>query len=736
MDNTKLLDAAISYARRGWPVFPCHTPTSGGCSCASPKCENVGKHPRTPRGFKDAGTAEEQIKAYWQRVPDANIGIPTGAVSGLVVLDIDSRHAGDETLFDLVATHGTLPETVEVVTGGGGRHLFFEYPGRAIKSSSGQLGPGLDVRGDGGYVIAPESRHASGRHYEWESSSAPDDVDLAPIPPWLLKLLDSPTPAPAPGEGTWRAGEPILAGQRNFALTSLAGSMRRRNMSATAIEAALMVENEARCSPPLPEHEVRAIAGSVGRYPGGGGISLNGNHAGSVPVEDIHETDLGNARRLVANHGNDIRYSFAQSTWYIWDNTRWVADNTGEVQRRAKLAVGQMYNDAAQVADPATRAKLAKHAVASESKSRIEAMVDLAKSEPGIAVTPTALDSDPWLLNCTNGTLDLRTGILREHRRADLITMSAAVPYLPHARLDLWEDFIADIVDGDPDFAEYLQRTAGASLSGILVEFIFFAYGKPLTGKTTYLQALGGVLGDYCKTADFETFLKRPPTGGPRSDLARLRGARLVKAVEVGDGRSLAEGLLKLITGGDTLTVRDMYAKEFEYQPQFTLWLAANDAPAARNDDDALWRRLKRLPFVHEFSTPDETIKAQLTDQVFAGPAILRWAVQGCLAWQREGFEVPAAVRASTDEYKQDSDPLAEFLEAKCVESDEATVAAREFYLAYRAYADDAGMRRDEQLTSTRFGRLVAKRYAKTHTRGGRVYQGVGLRGVESQGGF
>lgn len=463
----------------------------------------------------------------------------------------------------------------------------------------------------------------------------------------------------------------------------------------------------------------------------------NGAGPTATPDPELHQTDFGNAQRLIVLHGDNVRYCYPWKSWQKWDGRRWKRDPGGEIKRLAKGTVTDLYAQASLIDDDKLRKTLVRHALASESRTRLEAMVSLAESEPGIAVQPKEMDSDPWALNCLNGTVDLRTGELHPHRREDLNTMLTAAPYEPDARLDLWEDFIADITNHDPDLATFLQQAVGVSLCGVLEEHFFFAYGRRLTGKTTFLTAIGSVLGDYGKTADFETFLLQDRTGGPRPDLARLRGARFVKASEVGQGRSFNEGLLKNLTGGDTLTVRSVYEVEFEYDPVFTLWLSGNDSPRVRHEDDALWRRLLRVPFTHEFNNPDKTIKQRLTDMAYSGAAILRWAVQGCLEWQQAGIlKVPDAVQQSTTEYQEESDVLADFLTERCVEDPDAHVGASQFYKEYRQYAEENRIKPRDQLSNTRFGTVMRKRFTKKRQSNQLVYLGVGLLGSETQKGF
>jgi len=262
----RVVTSALGYAARGWPVLPLHSITSGGaCTCGSLDCTGPGKHPRTPNGLKDASADPAAIRSWWARWPQANVGIVTGTPSGLVVLDVDPRHGGDESLDELEYRFRKLPETVEVLTGGGGRHFYFAHPGDTLVRNATTVGglPGLDLRGDGGYVVAPPSTHVSGRRYEWERSSDPEELALAPFPATMLQGLSNPTwGARQRGAGPDDAAR-IPEGERNVTLTSLAGTMRRRGMTEDEIGAALLVANAARCEPRLAEDEVRRIAASI-----------------------------------------------------------------------------------------------------------------------------------------------------------------------------------------------------------------------------------------------------------------------------------------------------------------------------------------------------------------------------------------------------------------------------------------------------------------------------------------
>jgi len=257
---------ALAYASAGLPVIPLHTPDgTGGCSCRRDCGRDAGKHPRTLDGLKSATTYPARIDHWWGMWPDANPAVATGADAGVIVIDVDAGTGGEASLAALEAEHGLLPETWAVETGGRGMHLWFRHPGGWVKTTAGKLGPGLDVRADGGYVVVPPSLHRSGVRYRWADAWRPDLVRLADPPPWLRELIVRATP-PA-SEATGMVEGAILGGKRNGTLASLAGTMRRRGMTEVAIIAALHADNAARCIPPLDPAEVNKIAHSVARYP-------------------------------------------------------------------------------------------------------------------------------------------------------------------------------------------------------------------------------------------------------------------------------------------------------------------------------------------------------------------------------------------------------------------------------------------------------------------------------------
>lgn len=438
-------------------------------------------------------------------------------------------------------------------------------------------------------------------------------------------------------------------------------------------------------------------------------------------------TDLANAERF-ARCNPDTAYVKPWGCWLVYDGRRYVRDDRDQIRLRATSVVRSILLEASEARPPDT--PLAKHALHSMSDKAIRAMLSLAQCEGTIAAVPGDFDADPWLLNCANGTLDLRSGELREASQDDGITKLCPAPYDPDARFDPWDRFLERVVP-DPEVRGFLQRAAGYSLTGdTREEVLFFLHGAGANGKSTFVEALKAALGDYAAVADFETFVKRPVTGGPRNDVAALAGARLVVSIEVDEGRHLAEGLVKLLTGGDTITARKLYAEGFEFRPQLKLWLVANAAPRVRDDDQALWRRIVRIPFDVEIpeAERDPDVKALLRSPQ-AGPAVLAWAVRGCAAWQRDRLKPPETVRQATADYRADMDPLRDFLEERCELDPEGWVASAELRQAYERHCEANGER---PLKGKAFAaRLLARGLtrAKRGHESVRAWSGLFLRG-------
>jgi putative DNA primase/helicase len=408
------------------------------------------------------------------------------------------------------------------------------------------------------------------------------------------------------------------------------------------------------------------------------------------PDFEYHQTDTGNAESFILMHGNDLLYSPETGEWLIWDGTRWSLDKLMAVHLRAKATVKAMYAELPNEPDHEKRKMLFRHITKSESERSLSAMVNLAKKH--VAVSFTALDTHPHLWNCPNGTIDLRTGELLPHNREHLITKQCSFAYDPSATSEVWERFLDDCTGNDKEFQSFLQRAVGYSMYGDPLEHaLCMIVGPGGTGKSTFINAILAVFGDYSTTADFSTFLKKDRVGsnGHSDDIASLAGKRLVVSVEVEEGQKIAAAMLKQLTGGDNVRASHKHGRSFEYKAQMTIWLVCNHAPIVSHDDDAMWRRLKRLPFEHKPEVQKKSLTAEL---IKAGSAILAWAVKGCAEWYMlQELKVPDIVQRATDQYKVKSNPLGDFVADTCLLQAPGFTGSAELRAAYDGWCREAG---------------------------------------------
>ncbi|MGI9079735.1 MAG: DNA primase family protein [Acidimicrobiales bacterium] len=440
--------------------------------------------------------------------------------------------------------------------------------------------------------------------------------------------------------------------------------------------------------------DLKASVGSVGwdkALEDGAARAALKDGDGAHPVDPGHLTDVGNSERLIARYGDDFRYVASWAAWLVWDGKRWKRDAKGEVYEAAKAVAANLWIQVATETDPDRRKALARWASQSEGANRIEAMIKLARTAPEIVVDTDELDADPWLFNVVNGTVDLRGGPVRPHRREDLITKLAPVAYrASRGECPTWLAFLERVLP-DPEVRDFLQEAVGYSLTGTVTEhLLFFAYGTGANGKTTLLQTLLGLFGEHGRQADPDLLLaarEAHPTG-----VADLLGARLVVSTEIDEGRRLAEATVKRLSGGDRLKARYMRQDFFEFEPTHTLFLAANHRPIVRGTDAAIWRRLRLIPFNVSIDPADQD--HELVDKLRKElTGILSWALEGCRRWQAQGMSTPTAVMVATDEYRTEMDVLGNFLAECCVVLTDSFVASADLYRAYVSWCEANGER-------------------------------------------
>ena len=757
--------AALDLAARGFRIHPLHGIVKGACTCQERgSCKSAGKHPLLNDWPGRASTDAAQIREWWDRWPHSNVGIATGRGSDLVVLDVDPDTGGDDSLELLKRAIGGLPDTPEVLTGGGGRHVYFRHPETDIPNSASTLGPGLDVRGDGGCVVAPPSAHISGGSYLWEASSDITDVPVANLPDALARRLRRRESGRSRNQPGW-VGMALLgveAGRRNDMAAKLAGYFLNDGMRADQAAFLLTTSFGPKCRPPLEADEIARVVGSVARTRAQSDAQANAAldegaaqqeatraessapEAGAPEGRDAHvgvpseprdgrppaewaTTDAGNADLMASLSGAHLRFDHRRRRWLVWDAHHWADDPDGEPVRAAVRAARLRYQDAQHLPDSTQRKRVAKWSITSEARSRIDGALAILRNLPPVADPGGRWDRDPWLLGCANGVVDLRDGALRDGRRDDRITMTTRIAYDPDAAAPRFFRFLHEVFDGDDEIITFVHRAFGYAITGDVSEqVIFLCYGSGANGKTTLFAAIRSALGDYAHNAPFSTF-ERQQRGAIPTDVADLEGRRFVTAAEVSESSRLNEARIKAMACSDRVTARHLYGHFFTFEPTAKLWLAVNHRPVVTDDSHGFWRRVRLIPFTRQFDDAEQD--RSLIDALRAESAgILAWLVQGCLDWQNFGLHPPASVLAATEAYREDSDALAQFLAAMCECEPDFTGTSRDLFHAYTSFAEDERIPARERLSQNAFGRRLGERFRGEKTRDGKVYHGLRVR--------
>ena len=424
--------------------------------------------------------------------------------------------------------------------------------------------------------------------------------------------------------------------------------------------------------------------------------SQNGSKPQEWPDASFRLTDLGNGQRFINANKRDVRYClYHPHPWMVYLGGRWKGDDDGEVRRKAKRVALGIYGEASGVDGDDSNSKkrreaIIKHPHTSQSASRQRAMLEMAWSEPGVAVTPNQLDANNWLLNVADKTINLKTCQPYDQKRTDLLTKQAPVVYKNEATCPIWEAFLVKNFEGKDVLIRFIKRAVGYSLTGETSEEVFFIlYGTGANGKTTLIETVAAMLGDYAQLTDFSTFLHKEHDS-IRNDLAMLKGARFVSAVESQQGRRLDEVVVKQLAGGDRITCRYLHREFFQYIPTFKIWLATNHKPDIRGTDHAIWRRVRLVPF--NVRIPDEDQDKALKSKLRAElPGILNWALDGLKEWRSNGLGYPDEIRDATKAYRSEMDPLEEFLTDATFESGDGHATRRNIWKSYLQWCDENG---------------------------------------------
>ncbi len=652
----------------------------------------------------------------WQKSLNPPIwAMPTGPVSGLFVVDCDNKEANA-----IMETTGLKPHTQTRK----GFHYYVAWPSWAISNSSRIL-PGVDIRGQGGYVnFCGENGKAS-----YKVLIMPTDDSLYTVEQLPAKLQKALKPKPKTlsdhilQDALYRA----QPGNRNETGLWLACQLRDNSLSQTEAKG-MMLRYVAQVGDTGPEPYTESEALS----------SLE--QAFTRPAREpwhapdptqatgvFNLTDLGNAERLIHHYGNSLRYCYERKRWLVWTGRLWEWDSGAKITTLAQLTVRNIYHEAANEPDEKERKEIAVHARRSEGDHRINAMINQALNK--LPVKATELDTNPWLLNCLNGTIDLKTGQLLPHRKEDLLTVVVPVEYYPEAQCPRWLSFLDQVTGGDTELAGFLQRAIGYSLTGdTKSQVVFLLYGLGNNGKSTFTMTIRRLLAGYAERLDADDLMvkDRKLGGGPKEGIANLRNKRYVVGSELQDGKRLDVSLIKDLTGGETVKARRLYEHDVEFMPTFKLWLYGNHKPVIADSTLSIWRRMKQIPF--NVTIPDSEIDQDLPSKLKEElPGILAWAVKGCLDWQQYGLKEPEAVTNATASYRHEQDILADFIEDYCILEPLATIPKSNLKDGYQKWCQDNSV---EPVTQRTFrARLVEKGIIDHKGTGGqRCWKGIRLK--------
>ena len=640
-------------------------------------------------------TTIRALKAYARAHPTANFGVVTGGEADLVVVDPDGKK-GARALARLEKKYGAFPATVTVITPGGGRHIYFRAGGADIGNSAGNLAPNTDVRGRGGLVVCTGSVHPNGGIYRYAAGRALGEVEIASLPRWLIKKLKKrkvpraavPTKLTekqlARGKAYAERALEVEAsrvrnaphGKQNDTL-NLASFRTGQFIPHGILEpaSAKQVLSTAACSAGHPQEEGTATIES--------GMSAGAKQPRALPFKtrtgpvapgakgssltkrlaQLGEDDLGNAERFVQRVGHKVMWTPGVG-WLVYVGGRWTNDEAGMRISLAGEVMKAIRKEVAHIADGGAKNLRRKFAKASRHKSAIDRMLQIV--QPMVATTDDKLDADLWLLNVTNGTLDLRTGVLEQHNPADLITRICSTKYVPSAKANLFKKFLRQTCGGNKDVIHFIQKAIGYSLTGDTTEqVLFFIYGPGGTGKSTLANLIRDLLSEYGVHTATKTLLVKQFDNAIPEDIARLKGARMVTAIESNANQQLDEAKIKAMTGGDKLVGRFMRQNSFEYAPEFKLWFMANDMPRVRATDDAIWRRLIVIPFTCQVQdkNQDKDLVKKLRAE-FEG--ILAWAVRGALRWQKVGLADKTMFDVEKSRWREQSNTVGRFFNECC----------------------------------------------------------------------
>lgn len=743
--STSAEAAALYAVEFGWHVFPARIVRQ------SKQWQKLSHKAAEHSGGRTWGMTKDlaEIAKDFKRWPKA-VGVPTGVINGIVVVEADTVEGhevdGLAALTELEAEHGKLPKTLMGRSPSGSTHWYFKHPGGRIRSTSSELAPGVDVKGDGGMVVAAPSVRPDGLAYTWLNWGTP----IAPLPGWLAeKLLEEPRTAVAVPSN--RPPPEIEDLERALAVIPNDDvDWETWNKVGMAIYASTDGSNEGRelyrgWSSKSSKHDDKQLNAKWKLFDRSPPSQITAGtlfymadeadpnwrddpqdeHSAAVEPDEIDIRDEADdtapkfseeeiALLFAAKFSHKARFVAAWNKWVMRKDEKWATDETRWVFTLSRglcraIAKKAKKTDAKRIASAKTRA----------------AVIALAQEDSRIAAAADQWDTDPWLLNTPGGVVDLRTGKMREMQSDDYMMKITAVAPDPKCKTPVFDAFLERIAP-DPELRAYIIRKYGYCLTGITTEHaMFFNHGEGRNGKTTLMSMIGGILGDYHVTAPIETFTTKNHDSHP-TELARLQGARLVTANETEEGRPWNEARIKELTGGENITARFMRQDFFTFKPQFKLDVGGNNKPGLKSVDTAIRRRLNLLPF--EVTIPAEEVDQKLPEKLSAEwPGILAKLVKGCLEWQKQGLNPPQIVTKATDEYMAGEDAIGLWLKECFVEDKRSSILFSTVFAAWKAWAEE-----NEEVVGSRiaFTKKMAKKHYHSTQNGNNDTVFVGLRWI------
>ena len=775
------MSAALEYARAlagaGYPVFPCY-PRDAGVDADGVRLD---KRPLVS-GWRTLTAADAAANAagWWSQWPNALIAVPTGGATGLWVVDLDVRPEEDKDGGRaLAAASLALPPTrVHHTSRGGAHHLYRAPPGAYCVTNNNTVAPGVDLKGDGGYIIW------------WPAhGGVVTDGPFAAVPDWMLRYtgreggMDGPAPDPlgldddaidellamVPPSSMGDRGPWIRLGMALHHETEgdLYGLQVWTDWSSRwpkydgpeACEREWRTFGRGRRAAVtmrsyIPRGWRPGLPTAAQAFAGGAALSVQPAHtvAQGLPAIPMREpalpqgmrdardgtaqtrplTEHGNALRLYDQHGQDLRYVTDAKAWLVWANDAWTWDTDGAIPTNLAngLYAGIYAEGAGNIHEADSYVKWARKT----QELRVgKASVAILSSMHPMRIGTGLIDNNPMLVGLDRGrrVIDLATGVVRPATREDLVTKTLGVAGVGDpAGCHRWLRFLDQVFGGNRELIDWIQRWCGYVLTGdVREQFFCFAYGRGRNGKGTFTEFLRHLLAEYAAPVGIETLMgMRRSAGSAAPDVAALVGLRLAFSTETNDEAAMAEGLLKALTGGDSISTRQLYGKQFSFMPQFKLFVAGNHKPIIRGTDIGVWSRVRLIPFVRTFSLAeqDKTLMLKLKAEA---EDILAWMVQGCLRWQQVGLsDVPLAVAEATESYREEMDDFGNWLDECC----DATDPSREtpssnLYHSYKEWAKNSGHVR--WLTMQQFARkMIDRGFIKHRTNKNNRWIAISLR--------